>query len=170
MKSVTKKPVRVLRMNKKGSTNIPWEEMLGLTVLIIVVMGVSPGIIKGCSTAKSINIAEQDQNNFEILIAQINALRVEDGKKEFPLSISEDYQIETYKKCTNEETPTTNRCASRPKICIKYVKNDKKAPHCQYIENTEFEPTTITASNGLTMKKINQEGVSITSITPLTDS
>jgi len=136
-----------------------------LTIFVVVLIFAIPLVAKGCSLLEK-RIDEQERNKFDILLAQINSLNVEDGEKTFPISIKARFQIETYKRC--KETEEIG-CSPRPKICLRDTTNQKINPYCRYIEKADFDKSdTLSAVNGLKLKKIEVDKKTIIQVSQKT--
>ena len=151
-------------MDKKGLFNIPWEEMVSLTVLVLVLIFAIPAVAKGCSLMKKSSINEEQKNKLDMLATYINELRVEDGEKIFPIKVDDEFKIEAYGKCKANEQPGID-CSTQPKICLKDITNEKISPYCRYVENTDLvSDTEIKATDGLKLKKVEKDNIMITEI------
>ena len=150
-------------MNKKGflGVDVLSIDMITLVIFLLVLIAVMLSISR-CSLMRSQGIDESQRNGLDILVAQVNALRVENGEKVFASKIDGNFQIDVYGKCKEKKSI---KCSVKPKICLVNTKNNEISPYCREIQGTDLVSATgIRISNDIKMEKTKEDGEEITRI------
>ena len=151
-------------MNKKADFQLTWAELIKLTLFFVLVVGIALGLTRSGAIASVQDFISKkpDQstfNQFQRLVRQIDNL--EKGEEVFPNSIdSRTYMLELFPACKKGQDKFTDKCSSKPRICITNQGNNKQ--YCEYVLNADFDKGEIKPiHDDMKIKKIDGNIVSI---------